>query len=127
MQYHNKTGFSVLEELESSVSGLSDDAVRIRQERYGENKLQEKKKKTMLQHFWEQFQDAMILILVLAAGVSFAVACAEGDSKEFVEPVLILLIVVMLCTWSPKVKDFLAVVMDKVKKLLMKKEVGTDE
>lgn len=95
MQYHNKTVFSVLEELESSVSGLSDDAVRIRQERYGENKLQEKKKKTMMQRFWEQFQDAMILILVLAAGVSFVVACAEGDPKEFVEPVLILLIVVL--------------------------------
>jgi len=43
----------------------------------------------------------------------------------------VVLIVVMLCTWSPKVKDFLAVAEDKLfgklKKMLGKKEVSTDE
>ena len=39
----------------------------------------------------------------------------------------VVLIVVMLCTWSPKVKDFLAVLTDKAKKLCMKKEVGSNE
>ena len=39
----------------------------------------------------------------------------------------IVLIVVMLCTWSPKVKDKIAVLSDSVKKLFKKKEVGTDE
>ena len=40
----------------------------------------------------------------------------------------IVLIVVMLFTWSPKLKEFLAVVTDKVKTLFVKKkEVGTDE
>ena len=39
----------------------------------------------------------------------------------------VVLIVVMLCTWSPKVKDFLAVTGDKIKKLFkknVKKEAG---
>ena len=39
----------------------------------------------------------------------------------------IVLIVVMLFTWSPKLKEFVAVVTDRVKKLLVKKEVGTNE
>ena len=38
----------------------------------------------------------------------------------------IVLIVVMLCTWSPKVKDKIAVLSDSVKKLFKKKEVGTN-
>jgi branched-chain amino acid transport system permease protein len=40
----------------------------------------------------------------------------------------IVLIVVMLFTWSPKLKEFLAVTTDRFKKLLnKKKEVGTNE
>ena len=39
----------------------------------------------------------------------------------------IVLIVVMLFTWSPKLKEFVAVVTDRIKKLLVKKEVGTNE
>ena len=39
----------------------------------------------------------------------------------------IVLIVVMLCTWSPKVKDKIAVLTDSIKKLFKKKEVGTNE
>ena len=40
----------------------------------------------------------------------------------------IVLIVVMLFTWSPKLKEFVAVITDRLKKLLKKnKEVGTNE
>ena len=39
----------------------------------------------------------------------------------------VVLIVVMLFTWSPKVKDFTAVVTDKIVRIFKKKEVGTDE
>ena len=39
----------------------------------------------------------------------------------------VVLIVVMLCTWSPKVRDLLAVWSEKVKNLFKKKEVGTHE
>lgn len=37
----------------------------------------------------------MILILIAAAAVSFTIACIEGEPKEFFEPALILLIVVL--------------------------------
>ena len=39
----------------------------------------------------------------------------------------IVLIVVMLCTWSPKVKEKIAVATAKIKSIFKKKEVGTNE
>ena len=38
----------------------------------------------------------------------------------------VVLIVVMLCTWSPKVKDMISVVSDKITGIFRKKEVGTN-
>ncbi len=88
------------EELLSSLNtdearGLTAAAVSAAKAQYGENKLKEKKKKTMLARFFDQFKDAMILILLAAAVVSFVVACVEGNPKEFFEPLLIVLIVVL--------------------------------
>lgn len=95
MSYHQSKR-EVIENLSSDeVSGLSQEQVNKSREKYGENRLKEKKKKTTLERFAEQFKDAMILILIGAAVVSFAVACIEKNPKEFFEPLLILLIVVL--------------------------------
>ncbi len=79
----------------TEADGLSSAQVEELQKKFGENKLNEKKKKTMLQRFIEQFRDVMILILIAAAVISFVVACVEGNPKEFFEPALILIIVVL--------------------------------
>ena len=92
--YENKE--EVLKELSSDAkNGLTKDQAAERLSQYGPNKLREKKRKTNLQRFLEQFKDVMILILIAAAVVSFSIACAEGNPKEFFEPVLILLIVIL--------------------------------
>ena len=75
--------------------GLSSAAVEQKLKLHGENKLKETKKKTTVQRFVDQFKDAMILILIAAAAVSFAIACIEGNPKEFFEPALILAIVII--------------------------------
>lgn len=96
MLFHSETKDSVIKELESHPSlGLSSSQVSSKLTQYGENRLTEKKKKTNLQRFLDQFKDVMILILLAAAGVSFVIACMEGNPKEFFEPLLILLIVVL--------------------------------
>lgn len=86
----------LLKELSVSPErGLSTQEAQERLAKYGENKLTEKKKKTNLQRFFDQFKDAMIIILLVAAAVSFGVACFGHDPMEFFEPALILLIVVL--------------------------------
>ena len=94
--FHNISKTEVLEQLKTNIkTGLTEDSVLKLQQEFGLNKLNEKKKKTFLQRFLDQFKDVMILILILAAVVSFVVACVEGELKEFFEPLLILLIVVL--------------------------------
>lgn len=96
MIFYQETTEAVIHHLASDINtGLTDEQVESRLLEYGENRLQEKKKKTNLQRFIDQFKDVMILILIAAAGVSFAIACIEGNLREFFEPVLILLIVLL--------------------------------
>ncbi len=85
-----------MQELNSNITtGLTEKQVEEIQKQYGKNKLREKKKKTNFQRFCEQFKDVMILILIIAAVISFAIACMEGNAKDFFEPILILLIIIL--------------------------------
>ena len=96
MTAHDKSTADVLNELSvDKAQGLSTAEVAARKEKYGENRLQEKKKKSTFQRFLDQFKDAMIIILLLAAAVSFALICIEGNWHEIFEPALILLIVIL--------------------------------
>lgn len=85
---------TVLQELRvDSSSGLSLEEAAQRLSEYGANKLEGGRRKTSLQLFLEQFKDVMIIILLIAAFISFVVAWYEG--KGYFEPVLILVIVVL--------------------------------
>ncbi len=96
MNTHHESALKIIQLLHSNPSsGLTESQVQEKRAQYGENKLREKKKKSIFSRFLDQFKDAMILILIAAAIVSFVIACMEGDPKEFFEPLLILLIVVL--------------------------------
>lgn len=96
MTFHSQSINDVLKELSANPqTGLSASNIDALRAQYGENRLKEKKKKTNLQRFFDQFKDVMILILLAAAVVSFVIACIEGNPMEFFEPALILLIVVL--------------------------------
>ncbi|MBE6619550.1 MAG: calcium-translocating P-type ATPase, PMCA-type [Ruminococcaceae bacterium] len=96
MLMHSKKTEDVLDALSTSATtGLDSATVNERREKYGENKLREKKKKSTFARFVDQFKDVMILILIAAAIVSFTVVCIEKNWGELFEPALILLIVIL--------------------------------
>lgn len=96
MTAHSKTHEEVLCELKTDrQNGLSSAEASAKLAEIGENRLKEKKKKTMLSRFLDQFKDVMIIILLIAAVVSFSIICIEKNWGELFEPALILLIVVL--------------------------------
>ena len=96
MYFHHLSCDEAVKSLSSDAArGLTEQQVLEKRARHGENRLREKKPRTLLQRFLDQFKDAMILILIAAAVVSFVIACTEGNPREFFEPALILLIVIL--------------------------------
>ena len=96
MSVHHLSKEELLKNLSTDAQkGLTSKEASARLEKYGKNQLKEKKKITFAQRFFNQFKDVMILILIAAAVVSFVIACMEGNPKDFFEPILILVIVVL--------------------------------
>lgn len=96
MLYHNKKIEDVEKELSTNIkNGITNSLANDLLQKYGQNKLKEKKNKTFFARFILQFKDVMIIILIIAAAISFVIACYEGDSHGFFEPLLILFIVIL--------------------------------
>ncbi len=80
---------AVEKELSTSLSrGLDDKEAVKRLERYGYNEIEQKKRKTILQMYIDQFKDFMIIILIIAAVIS-------GFLGELIDAVVILMIVIL--------------------------------
>ena len=102
MAYYDRPVGDIVTELGTDAqNGLTAERVRELQAKFGPNKLAERKKKPLIVRFLEQFKDVMIIILLIAACVSFGVICyevfgtGEGEALEFVEPALIIFIVIL--------------------------------
>src|SRR5690606_26857216 len=63
----------VLKELRTGSSGLSNSSIPALQEKFGKNSLQEARQKSKLSILLSQFKDVMIIILIVAAVISFLV------------------------------------------------------
>ena len=74
--------------------GLSSDEAVKRQQEHGKNLLEQKKRKSLGRRLLEQLNDYMVIILLIAAAVSFATSLMQGE-RDFFDPIVILLIVVM--------------------------------
>ena len=65
-------------ELNTNVeTGLSEEEAKVRLEKYGPNKLEEKKKKTWIKIFFEQLNNPMIFVLFGAILVTLIVSIYE--------------------------------------------------
>jgi len=77
-----------LAELRSSLQGLTSEEAQARLEIHGPNELVEKKKKTPLLMFLDQFKDFMILVLIAAAVISGVIG-EPADTAAIVVIVLL--------------------------------------
>ncbi|GAB6169768.1 calcium-translocating P-type ATPase, SERCA-type [Clostridium carnis] len=69
--WFNKSSEEIVQELNSNIlNGLSSTESKLRLEKDGPNKLEGKKKKSMLALFFAQINDVMIYILLVAAAIS---------------------------------------------------------
>lgn len=87
-EYYQASVQEVMKKLDVTQYGLTDYEVRGRQKKYGYNELKEGKQKSIFQVFFEQFQDFLVLILIVAAIVS--IFLGDTDSS------IVILIVIIL-------------------------------
>ena len=73
--------------------GLTEEEVVKRREVYGKNVLKEKKKESLFIRFIKQFNDFMIIILLIASVVSAVMAYVEGTG-DYLDSIIIIAIVV---------------------------------
>ena len=96
---HSKKVDKVYKDLHTSVKGLSEDEAKHRLEQYGENKLKEVKKKSLLSKFFAQFKDVMIILLLISAAISLVFGFLENDGfSEFLDAIIIFAIVILNAT-----------------------------
>ncbi|MCW8328998.1 cation-translocating P-type ATPase [Photobacterium sp. SDRW27] len=70
-KWFTETVDNTISTLDTSSSGLNDNEVKNRQEKYGPNELEEKRGKSALELFIHQFKNPLIFILGVGAIVSF--------------------------------------------------------
>lgn len=76
--FYNKDVSSVMDKFHATPTGLTERQAAENRRTFGENRLQEKKKKSMLQVFLEQFKDLLVIILIIAAAISMATGNTES-------------------------------------------------
>ena len=86
--FYQKDVLKVLEECQTTKSGLLADEVKRRHQKYGYNELEEKKKETALSIFVKQFQDLLVIILIIAALIS-------GISGQMESTIVIIVVIVV--------------------------------
>lgn len=87
-EYHQQSATEVMKILNVTTQGLNDDDAQRRQQIYGYNVLEEGKKTSTWAVFIGQFKDLLVIILLVAAFVSFLL----GE----VESTIVIMIVVIL-------------------------------
>ena len=85
----------VLQKLKTDKrGGLAKEEVENRQKEYGKNRLKEKQKETILMRFIKQFNDFMIIILIIASIISAGVSYMQGEN-DYIDSIIIIAIVIL--------------------------------
>ena len=91
--FHSIKAQDALKQLKSSRKGLSWVEARNRIGRFGKNEIALKRTVSPLRIFISQFTSPLIIILMIAAIVSYGIGFVPGQNPHIVDAVLILIIV----------------------------------
>lgn len=92
--WHSSSVEEVFKKLKTNINiGLSEEEAQKRFERYGPNNLKEKKKESIFVKFIKQFNDFMIIILIIAAIISAVVSKLNGEA-DYIDSIIIVAIVI---------------------------------
>ena len=92
--WYKKSSKSILEELNTSSDGLSKEEVIKRQKEQGLNVLPKEKKKNIFSIFIDGFKDPIVIVLLIAAFLSFVV----GETIDAIAIIFIIMLDVILGT-----------------------------
>lgn len=92
--WHSSSVEEIAKNLKTNINiGLTDDEAQKRFERYGPNNLKEKKKESIFVKFIKQFNDFMIITLIIAAIISAVVSKLNGET-DYIDSIIIVAIVI---------------------------------
>ena len=87
-EWYQEQAEQVMRSIGVTTEGMTETQAAQRREKYGENELEEEKRKTVWQVFLGQFMDVLVIILIIAAAVS----ALSGN----MESTLVILVVLVL-------------------------------
>ena len=93
MKTYQLSAEEVVQAQHSRLSGLTANEADQRLKQYGPNQLKQAEKITLLQRFWQQLKDPMLIILLVAAAVSGVTSLMQNEGMA---DVIIILVVVLL-------------------------------
>ncbi|MFA9557619.1 cation-translocating P-type ATPase [Evansella sp. AB-rgal1] len=85
---YQKSPEEVLTDVDSSIQGISNEEASKRLEKEGFNEIAEGEKASVWKLFLESFKDAMVVVLLIAAGVQLVLG-------EYVESIIIFIVLIM--------------------------------
>ena len=80
--------------------GLRDEDARARLARYGPNELAAHEAVSAWRRFLSQFQDVLVILLLIATGISAALWVLERDAALPYEAIAIFAVVLLNATWA---------------------------
>ena len=92
--WHTKAINQIIRELKTNeIMGLTQEEAEKRLKEYGKNNLKEKKKESLFIKFIKEFNDFMIITLIIAAIVSAIVSKINGEG-DYIDSIIIIAIVI---------------------------------
>ena len=93
--WHTLDTIDVVRKLKTNINyGLTEEEAKVRLEKYGKNSIDNKKRESLLIKFFSQFNDVMVIILIVSSIISAVITKIEGTG-DYLDSIIIIAIVVL--------------------------------